>query len=90
MRLLQRFCITLMAVVVAESSGSPATLEDAARTEGEVVLYSSLNNEQIVTLMDGFSKKYPFLRPSFYRGTSERVLQRAVTEAKAGRFAVDV
>jgi len=67
-----------------------ATLEDAAKTEGEVVLYSSLNNEQIVTLVDAFKKKYPFIKPSFYRGTSDRVLQRASTEAKAGRFAVDV
>ena len=67
-----------------------ATLEDSAKTEGEVVLYSSLNNEQIVTLVDAFKKRFPFIKTSFYRGTSERVLQRAVTEAKAGRFAVDV
>src|SRR5881397_1724122 len=72
-------------------SGSQATtVEDSAKAEGEVVLYSSLNNEQIVTLVDAFKKKYPSLKPSFYRGTSERVLQRAATEAKAGRFAVDV
>ena len=67
-----------------------ATLEESARLEGEVVLYSSLNNEQIVTLVDAFKKKYPAIKPAFYRGTSERVLQRATTEAKAGRFAVDV
>jgi iron(III) transport system substrate-binding protein len=67
-----------------------ATLEESARAENEVVLYSSLNNEQIVTLVDAFKKKYPAIKPSFYRGTSERVLQRAITEAKAGRFAVDV
>src|SRR4026208_193988 len=72
------------------SSAHAATLEESARAEGEVVLYSSLNNEQIVTLVDAFKKKYPNIKPSFYRGTSERVLQRAVTEAKAGRFAVDV
>jgi iron(III) transport system substrate-binding protein len=69
---------------------SAAALEDAARTEAEVVLYSSLNNEQIVTLVEAFKKKYPSIKPSFYRGTSERVLQRTATEAKAGRFAVDV
>jgi iron(III) transport system substrate-binding protein len=67
-----------------------ASLEDGAKTDGEVVLYSSLNNEQIVTLIDAFKKKYPFIKPSFYRGTSDRVLQRAATEAKAGRNAVDV
>ncbi|HEY1232170.1 MAG TPA: extracellular solute-binding protein [Candidatus Binatia bacterium] len=67
-----------------------ASLEDAARAEGEVVFYSSLNNEQIVTLIEAFKKKFPFIKPSFYRATSERVLQRASTEAKAGRYAVDV
>src|SRR2546427_9508063 len=72
------------------SAPKAATLEESARAENEVVLYSSLNNEQIVTLVDAFKKKYPFTKPSFYRGTSERVLQRAATEAKAGRFAVDV
>ena len=72
------------------SSAPAASLEDAAKNETEVVLYSSLNNEQIVTLIEAFKKKYPFIKPSFYRGTSERVLQRALTEAKAGRFAVDV
>jgi iron(III) transport system substrate-binding protein len=72
------------------SALTAATLEDSAKTEGKVVLYSSLNNEQIVTLVDAFKRRFPFIKTSFYRGTSERVLQRAVTEAKAGRFAVDV
>jgi iron(III) transport system substrate-binding protein len=80
------FVARLLSVTVANA----ATLEDAARVESEVVLYSSLNNEQIVTLVDAFKKKYPAIKPSFYRATSERVLHRAITEARAGRFAVDV
>ena len=80
----------LFVVPVLYSPSRAATLEDSAKAESEVVLYSSLNNEQIVTLVDGFRKKYPNIKPSFYRGTSERVLQRAFTEAKAGRYAVDV
>jgi len=72
------------------ATANAATLEESAKAEAELVLYSSLNNEQIVTLVDAFKKKYPFIKPSFYRGTSERVLQRVTTEAKAGRFAVDV
>src|SRR5215204_370223 len=82
------FLLSAFALVFSPAYG--ATLEEAARGEAEVVLYSSLNNEQIVTLVDAFRKKYPAIKPSFYRGTSERVLQRATTEAKAGRFAVDV
>ena len=34
-----------------------ATLEDSAKLESEVMLYSSLNNEQIVTLVEAFTKK---------------------------------
>jgi iron(III) transport system substrate-binding protein len=80
----------LAACILSTSISKAATLEEPTRAEGEVVLYSSLNNEQIVTLVDAFKKKYPTIKPSFYRATSERVLQRALTEAKAGRFAVDV
>ena len=80
----------LFVVSILSNSAFAATTDDAARAEGEVVLYSSLNNEQIVTLIEAFKKKFPAIKPSFYRGTSERVLQRANTEAKAGRFAVDV
>jgi len=70
--------VLFVLVVLPVATARAATLEDAAKTEGEVVLYSSLN------------KKYPNIKASFYRGTSDRVLQRAVTESKAGRFAVDV
>jgi len=85
-----RALVFFFVFAVFTERAAAASLEDGAKTEGEVVLYSSLNNEQIVTLIDAFKKKYPFIKPSFYRGTSERVLQRASTEAKAGRFAVDV
>jgi iron(III) transport system substrate-binding protein len=83
--------VTLFLVLAAAGLWAPiASAATVEESENEVVLYSSLNNEQIVTLMDAFKKKYPAIKPSFYRGTSERVLQRAITEAKAGRFAVDV
>jgi len=75
--------------VLFRATANAAALEESAKAEGELVLYSSLNNEQIVTLVDAFKKKYPFITTSFYRGTSERVLQRVTTEARAGRFAVD-
>ena len=91
---LQRRATLLFYFIVASYLSSQAvtaaTLEESAKAESEVVLYSSLNNEQIVTLVEAFKRKYPFLSPSFYRATSERILQRALTEAKAGRHAADV
>jgi iron(III) transport system substrate-binding protein len=89
-RLLVKLFTLGVALVAPHSWSHAATGDDSGKAEGEVVLYSSLNNEQIVTLVDAFKKKYPSIKPSFYRATSERVLQRIITEARAGRFAVDV
>jgi iron(III) transport system substrate-binding protein len=90
MTMMRQLFVLCVLLVLSVATASAATLEESAKAEGEVVLYSSLNNEQIVTLVEAFKKRYPFIKPSFYRGTSERVLQRTATEAKAGRFAVDV
>jgi iron(III) transport system substrate-binding protein len=66
------------------------SLEELAKPEGEVVFYSSLNSDQIKALTDGFGKKYPHIKISFYRATGERVMQRILAEAQAGHNAVDV
>ena len=90
----QRIAIALQPDTAITSADLAALIDEAeagiAKAEKELVLYSSLNNEQIVTLIDAFRKKYPSIKPSFYRATSERILQRLITEAKAGRYAVDV
>ena len=49
-----RLLVLFVLVVLSAATARAATLEDSAKTEGEVVLYSSLNNEQIVTLVDAF------------------------------------
>jgi hypothetical protein len=49
--------VLFILLVLAPRYLDAATLEDSAKTEGEVVLYSSLNNEQIVTLVDAFKNK---------------------------------
>ncbi|HEY3303705.1 MAG TPA: extracellular solute-binding protein [Candidatus Binatia bacterium] len=67
-----------------------ASLEELAKPEGEVVFYSSLNSDQIKALTDGFSKKYLHIKVSFFRATGERIMQRILAEAQAGRHAVDV
>jgi len=72
------------------ASSRAASLEELAMPEGEVVFYSSFNNERLVALRDAFQKKYPLLKVNFYRAGSERVMQRILTEAQAGRHIVDI
>jgi iron(III) transport system substrate-binding protein len=72
------------------ASSWAASLEDLAKAEREVVFYSSFNNERLVALREAFQKKYPSIKVDFYRAGSERVMQRILTEAQAGRHTVDL
>ena len=85
-----RTVLGILLLLIFFSGSYAASVEEFAKAEGEVVFYSSLNNEQIVTLREAFQKKYPFLKVDFFRGTSDRVLQKIITEAQAGRHSVDV
>jgi iron(III) transport system substrate-binding protein len=64
-------------------------LAAAAKREGEVTIYTSTPVEDIKVLTDAFERKYG-VRTNVWRASSEKVLQRAIAEARAGRFDVDV
>jgi len=74
------------AVLVAQS---PAGLVDRAKHEGTVSLYTSLAPTESKPLGDAFEKKYG-IKVQLWRGLSEEVVQRTLTEAKGRRYAVDV
>jgi len=64
-------------------------LAAGAQKEGEVMLYTSLVPEDLTALAAAFEKKYG-VKLKTWRANSEKVLQRAVTEARAGRNDADL
>jgi iron(III) transport system substrate-binding protein len=60
-----------------------------ARKEGAVTVYSSANQEDMALLAGIFEQKYG-VKVVAWRASSEQVVQRGVTEARAGRFDADV
>jgi iron(III) transport system substrate-binding protein len=64
-------------------------LLDGARREGQLNLYTSLTVEDMAVLNAAFEKRYA-VKVRMWRAGSDKVLQRVVTEARAGRFEVDV
>ncbi len=85
-------------VVGAAQAQAPASYEGAdrqqrllagAKKEGELVVYTSAQNEDIGAVAKAFEAKYG-IKVSLWRAGSEKVMQRAVTEARGGRHAVDV
>lgn len=60
----------------------------AAKKEGVVNLYTSLNAEDVKRLTTAFEAKYG-VKVSAWRSRSENVVQRTLAEAKAERYVVD-
>lgn len=66
-----------------------ARIEEAAKREGELTIYTSTPVDDIKVMTDAFERKYG-IRTKVWRASSEKVLQRGVVEARAGRHDVDV
>jgi len=60
----------------------------AARKEGSLTLYTSFAEKDLPPLIAAFEKRYA-MKVRVWRSASENVLQRTVTEARAGRYEVD-
>ena len=61
-----------------------------AKKEGEVSLYLSTNLTDANGMMQRFKQKYPFVNVGLFRADNEKLLNRILTEASAGKFAADV
>jgi iron(III) transport system substrate-binding protein len=76
-------------IYMLDAPDRQARLLAGAKKEGLVVLYTSLNTQDSGPLTQAFEKKYG-VKTQIWRAASERVLQRAVSESRAGRVAFDV
>jgi len=61
----------------------------AAKREGELTLYSSLTQDDQLTLAADFRRRYG-VTVKFWRGSQARILQRVLGETRGGRFEFDV
>jgi iron(III) transport system substrate-binding protein len=66
-----------------------ARLLQGAKREGVVSLYTSLAPNESRPLAEAFEKKYG-VKVDLWRALSDKVVQRAVTESQARRYAFDV
>ncbi len=76
-------------IVTTQRADREQYLAQGAKKEGEVAVYTSLISEDLVALSAAFEKKYG-VKVKGWRAGSEKVLQRALTEARANRHDADV
>jgi iron(III) transport system substrate-binding protein len=60
-----------------------------AKKEGTLTIYTSATVDDMAVLTAAFDKKYG-IKAQVWRASSENIIQRAATEARGGRFDVDV
>jgi ABC-type Fe3+ transport system substrate-binding protein len=64
-------------------------LVEGAKKEGELTIYTSAQSDDMGALVGAYEKKYG-VKVSVWRASSEKVLQRAVAEARANRHTMDI
>ena len=74
--------LSLMLVFIASSA--------FAAPSGKVMMYSSMQEDQLVAIKRGFEAKYPDIVMDYYFAGTGRVITKIATEHQAGQVAADV
>ena len=66
-------------------------LVEGARKEGQVVFYSAMIvNQALRPLADGFMKKYPGVKMTYWRGDTEEIMAKVSAEVRARNLVADL
>jgi iron(III) transport system substrate-binding protein len=85
------FCILHFAIISSVPPiASAQDVKTLAEAEGKLMFYASFNATDSKTLIDGFKQLYPKIDAAFYRATDAQMMERILTEARAGRNLWDV
>jgi len=74
----------------ADADGQQRLLIDAARKEGKMIFYTSVETEFARSLTSGFEAKYPFIKTDIFRSTHDKIFSRMNIERQTSTFVADV
>ena len=76
------------ALLTYEGPDRAGLLAAAARKDGTFTFYTSIAEKDLPVIIDPFERKYG-VKVRVWRASTEKVLQRTLTEASARRYDVD-
>jgi iron(III) transport system substrate-binding protein len=82
--------ILLFGVFAGSFKLQAAEVRDRAEAEGKMMFYAAFNANDSKTLTDGFKQLYPKIDAVFYRATDAQLMERILTENRAGQNLWDV
>lgn len=85
------FALTGIACLTAVTAQeTPASIYEAAKKEGKIIIWSSLDVEVQHKQLAAFSKKYPGIGIEAFKLPPGSAVERAIIEARGGKLSVDV
>ena len=70
------------------AQSSQSAIIEGAKKEGKLVWYTSMAIDTSKPLLDAFVKEYPFIKAELVRAGEEQLMNRILSETRAGRWAV--
>lgn len=70
-------------------STPPSALVEGAKKEGKLVWYTSMAIDTSKPLLDAFLKEYPFIKADLVRAGEEQLMNRIMSETRAGKWYFD-
>jgi iron(III) transport system substrate-binding protein len=84
------FTLIFLLFALSGAIGAEPALIEAAKREGGVVFYTTMDIQNSGALVDAFNKKYPFIKGDLVRLGGTAMVSRIMTEAQAGANRFDV
>jgi iron(III) transport system substrate-binding protein len=90
MKLRKTFPILLLLCAGFLSHAAAQDVREKAEAEGKLMFYATFNANDSKAMIDGFKQLYPKIDAVFYRATDAQMMERIMTEARAGKSLWDV
>jgi iron(III) transport system substrate-binding protein len=74
----------------AEADAQQRLLVEAARKEGKMIFYTSVETEFARSLTGAFEAKYPFIKTDIFRSTHDKIFSRMNIERQTNTYVADV
>jgi iron(III) transport system substrate-binding protein len=83
------FWLALVPGFLHAQTPSHAALVEGAKKEGKLVWYTSMAIDTSKPLLDAFLKEYPFIKAELVRAGEEQLMNRILSETRAGQWLFD-
>jgi iron(III) transport system substrate-binding protein len=91
MKLIRALIVLILTLAwFVPSRAAAQDVREKAEAEGKLMFYATFNANDSKAMIDGFKQLYPKIDAVFYRATDAQMMERIMTEARAGKSLWDV